>query len=866
MSLVATPPASFPRATYRLQFHKGFPFAAASDLGPYLHELGISHVYSSPILTARAGSLHGYDVVDHSRVNPELGGEEEFRKLALRLRQLAIGLILDIVPNHMAVGAENKLWMDVLKRGRESQYADWFDIDFDCNDPSLRGKVHAPFLGAPYAATLAAGGIRIIERGDGDGYAASVDGNLFPIRVEDEAQIRRDGPKSFEDPARLDGLLRRQNFALDWWRNAGDRINWRRFFDVTELAAIRMDNPDAFESAHAVAFRLFDEGLIDGLRADHIDGLADPAGYCAKVRARLDATRPAARDSGRSRPWFVVEKILMEGEGLPREWGTDGTTGYDFMEQVSALLHAPDCAPELAAHWSARSGRAGTFVHEERLARRQVLENAFGGQLEELALRMHRLASRRPDGDTVPVAAFRRALTDFLGYFHAYRTYANPAGSASSEAFDSALEFARRDPYANGPVLDALHGIFEGSDAFGSKDELGACIRLFNQLSAPLAAKAIEDTAFYRYGRLLSRNDVGSNAARMSLDIADFHELMKVRAREWPHAMLTTATHDHKRGEDVRARRAVISELPDAWIRASEEWREINKPFRPDMLDPADEYMLYQTLAGAWPLDLAVEQAAGWETFGERIKAWWIKALREAKLRTSWAQPNEAYEDGARIFLERILDGALSKRFLKSIFSFVQEIGIRGAVNSLSQTTLKYTLPGVPDLYQGAEFWDFSLVDPDNRRPVDFTERSRNLESSEPMETLVPRWRDGRVKQALIQALLNLRRRHPDLFETGDYEPISVHGLRAGNVVAFARRVAGKALYIVVAVRVADCLRTSNSLSPAGGWWKDTFLELDRDRGGEVIPVIGGTASAPGRPALSNLLASLPLAVWMVQG
>lgn len=855
-----------PRATYRLQFHKDFPFSSGRDLAPYLAELGISHVYASPILTARAGSMHGYDVVDYDAINPELGGEAAFEEMAAALRAQGIGIILDIVPNHMAVGgSDNRLWLDLLKHGRNSAYADWFDVDFETPDPQLAGKVHAPFLGEPYREVLASGALSLVIH-DG-GYAVSYGEHLFPIRPEDQAEIAAAGVDAFRDADRLDALLSRQNFVLDWWRNAGDRINWRRFFDITQLAAIRMDEPAAFAAKHAVCFRLYRDGLIDGLRIDHVDGLSDPADYCRELRRHLDTLQRQRPDGLRERrAWLVVEKILAPGEWIPSGWDVDGSTGYDFMDQVSALQHDPAASEPLSAHWAVLSGRPREFHGEEEMARHQILSHSFDGQRERLVDALVEAGAADRDAEGLTRAALRRAVTSLIAQMRAYRSYATGRddGMGAGEPVQAALRAALAQPLSDPPALHFVASVLDGDGDEARRPARITAIRRFNQLSAPLAAKAVEDTAFYRYGRMLSRNDVGFDAAVLGTHPDTFHGLMRERAERTPHAMLATATHDHKRGEDVRARLAVLSEMPEAWIEASARWRGLVAAIRPDGLEPADEHMFQQMLVGAWPLGLAADDSAGLDQLAVRLGDWWRKALREGKLRSSWAAPNEGYEEQALQFATDALNPAKAGEFLRAVGSFVSRIERPGALNGLVQLALRCTAPGLPDTYQGTEFWDFSLVDPDNRRPVDFAARKIALAQHLSLDLLAERWRDGRIKQALLRKLLRFRQSAPALFAQGSYEPLEIRGARAESALAFLRREDDAAMLVVVARCCAEGMGESAGLVPDAHWWGDTQVALPEGlRLAEAV--IGPEMQGQGELAMGAALPMVPVGVWALE-
>jgi malto-oligosyltrehalose synthase len=715
-----------PRATQRLQFHKDFTFSDAEALVPYFAELGISHLYTSPIATARKGSLHGYDVVDATTVNPELGGEDGLRRLVAALKRHDMGLILDIVPNHMAASPENGWWMDVLTHGRASRYARSFDIDWDKDD-----KVFLPWLTRPLAEAKAAGDI-------------------------DKLDLPKPGA-----------------YRLGWLRTANDRINWRRFFDINDLVCLRMEDEETFERVHALPFRLLAEGSIDGLRVDHVDGLADPAGYCRKLRRRIGSA------------YLVVEKILLAGETLPNDWQCDGTTGYDFMDQVSRLQHAPAAAAPLAETWAEISHRPAEFAPEEQAARREILARSFGAQFDAC---VEAFAQQTPT-EELSRPVLRRVLAELLVHFPVYRTYATAAErpTADETFLATALAGAKRTALAGDHwALDMVARWFR--DAALPAEPL----RRFQQLSAPIAAKSVEDTAFYRYGRLLSRNDVGFDPHRFGSAAAEFHAEMQARHADAPHAMLATATHDHKRGEDVRARLAVLTSVPEVWMHRQKNWvAQLS-----DILDPGDRAMLLQTIVGAWPLDLDLGDPPGRVAFAQRLIGWQEKALREAKLRSDWAQPNERYEKAARDLVLELV--SKDQPLLTEIFTFIQEIAEAGAVNGLAQAVLKLTAPGMPDLYQGTELWDFSLVDPDNRQPVDFTARRKALGTTS-LATALDAWRDGRIKQFVIHRLLTLRRAEPDLFSAGSYEPIDA----GAGILAFRRRHARHS--VTIAIPLTPC-------------------------------------------------------------
>jgi (1->4)-alpha-D-glucan 1-alpha-D-glucosylmutase len=803
-----------PTATYRVQFHAGFTFADAIPLAPYWAALGVSHLYASPIATARQGSTHGYDAIDPTTINPALGGEPGFRALVSALRAHGLGVVLDIVPNHVAVGgSDNAWWLDVLENGQASDFATYFDIDWAPADPDLTGKVLAPFLGVPYGQALAAGDLTLdVEAQIGRLSVLAHGVHRFPLRRQDYgdvlAAVGADRVGDVDplrladafDAAGLHALLERQHYRLAWWRTAGDAINWRRFFDITELAGLRIEDPEVFEAVHALPLRLYREGLIDGLRVDHVDGLANPPAYCRKLRQALRAADPTRT------AWLVVEKILGPDEPLAADWGVDGATGYEVMNEISALQHAPAGAEPLAKLWAGLSGRSGAFESEERLARREIVTRDFAGQLDAAAMAFHRLAASDRATRDLTLPALRRALIALIEAFHIYRTYAADTGRAPTAALASAKA---TEPGA-ADALDQI-GHWLAGRAQAPADLRAEAIRRFEQLSAPVAAKAVEDTAFYRYGRLLSRNDVGFDPARFSTPAKAFAERAIARGQAFPHSLLTTATHDHKRGEDVRARLAVLSEIPELWTERASAWLA-SVPL--DGVAPGDAHGLHQMIVGAWPLDLARDDQAGLDAFADRLAGWQRKALREAKLRTSWTSPDTPYEDACEAYLRRIL-----VELRDDLADFVERLAPAGVANSLVQTGLRLTLPGVPDLYQGAEFWDFSLVDPDNRRPVDYAARRAALGA----DASVLDWRAGAAKQALITGLLQARRARPDLF-TAPMRALDLVGARPNSALAFERVSASGRLLVLASLHGASASMALGAPRVSADLWGDTAL------------------------------------------
>ncbi|MBA4792670.1 MAG: malto-oligosyltrehalose synthase [Phenylobacterium sp.] len=851
-------------ATYRIQFHAGFTFADAAELAGYLEALGVTHLYASPIAEARSGSMHGYDVVDPSRISEALGGEQGFRDMAAALRARRIGVVLDIVPNHMAVGgADNAWWQDILENGPESPFARHFDIDWTPADPALQGKVLAPFLGRPYGEALSGGDLRL--KVDDRGLAVwAHDHHRFPLRPADVQALRGGDLSAYdartpEGQARLHELLERQHYRLAWWRTAGDEINWRRFFDITELAGLRIERDEVFEAVHALPLRLYAEGLIDGLRVDHVDGLADPGAYLRKLRARLDAL--AAERPNRDGPaYLVVEKILAPDEPLPPDWPCDGTSGYDFLNEVSALIHEPSGAEPLGQLWAAIAGRSPDFEDEERRARAEILQQGFAGQLATTARNLSRLARCDLATRDLTEESLRRALQALLAGFPAYRTYARgeAAGEADLEILRRAEAAAlRTTAMADRPallqILAWLRG--QGPGPLERRKEALQALQALQQLSAPVAAKSVEDTAFYRYGRLISRNDVGCDPARLGDGPEAFHAAMARRAAKWPRSMLATATHDHKRGEDVRARLAVLSERPHLWTLHVRNWLAD----LPDHVDPGDVYQGLQTLVGAWPPELDPQDDEGVAAFGERVGRWQVKALREAKLRTSWLAPDEAYETRCR---EETVGRLDDRAFREQLHGFVERIAPGGALNGLAQALLRCAAPGVPDTYQGCEFWDFSLVDPDNRRPVDYALRMAALASGAPAARLVEAWRTGAIKQHVIARTLSLRRLRPGLFSDAAYRPIGASGLRSGSVLAFERGGPEGPLLVACAIRAAAALEGASGPTLSSAWWNGTELAATASPTGRwVNRLTGEVLAGDGALAAQNLFATLPVAL-----
>jgi (1->4)-alpha-D-glucan 1-alpha-D-glucosylmutase len=935
-----------PRATYRVQLHKGFTFREARSIVPYLASLGISHMYTSPFLKARGGSTHGYDVVDHDALNPEIGTEADFEALAATLREHGMRLMLDLVPNHMGVlKADNAWWLDVLEHGQASRYAEYFDIDWAPADETLKGKVLVPILGDQYGSVLERGEIALRFAPEQGELSLWYYEHRLPVRpaeyprvllanlrrlpaasanmlrrvarrfaaVPMEPEMRRDATalgaaakaalaevcaarprvarhvaesasalngvpgdaRSFDT---LDKMLAGQAYRLAFWRVAADDINYRRFFDINDLAALRAEREDVFAATHRRVLQIVAQGKADCLRIDHPDGLADPAQYFSRLQAAAgEALRNASDERGRA-AYVVVEKILAAHERLPDAWPVHGDTGYRFMREVNALFVDPRAELRFGRLYAAFTGESADFDDVLHGAKTQTVVQALASELNRLATKLTRIVKRDRHTRDFSWNAIRRALVEVVAAFPVYRTYVTTTGRSDEDQryADWAIAVAKHHSTASDTsVLDfigkVLRGDYGGDDESTSNDVLGFVMR-FQQWSAPAMAKGLEDTSFYIFNRLVSLNEVGGDPRQFGSSVGAFHRACRQRVARWPHALLACSTHDNKRSEDVRARIDVLSEVPGAWRLALRRWRQSNRRHRSDIEgDEApsrnDEYLFYQTLVGAWPLGKMSERSL--EAFRARIKAYMQKAAREAKVRTSWMNVDEAYEAA----LERFVDGALASLarnpFLNEFVPFAQRIAFAGCVNSLAQTTLKVMSPGVPDTYQGTELWDFSLVDPDNRRPVDYAARESMLRKVQRRDArqLLESWQDGGVKMLVNARLLDLRRRRAAWFERAGYRPVRVTGRHKNSVCAFMRSAGGSHLLCVVP-RLWQPLVGGESAWPIGeARWADTALTLDIPVAqwrnvitGEVRhPLVERTGA---RLAVGAALATFPVAVF----
>jgi malto-oligosyltrehalose synthase len=783
-----------PRATARLQIHAGFTLDDARAALPYLARLGISHVYASPLLAARPGSGHGYDVIDPTRIDPERGGEAGFERFAEALRSHDLGLILDIVPNHMAASPGNPWWRDVLEHGRASPHAAVFDIDW--NAPAHPGRLLLPILGKRYGEALRAGDIKLRRDPETGRPVIAIPGHTLPVAPGTVEAIDESlGPDA------LHAILERQHYRLAHWRVSAAEINYRRFFDIDDLVAVRVEDPAVFDATHSRILAAVAAGQVQGLRIDHIDGLADPAGYLARLRQAVDAVRPG--------PFIIwVEKILAEGEDLPAGWPVEGTTGYEVANAIHALQVDPAAAGPIRAAYARFTGDQGSMADAIRRCRRAVIEGNLAAPFEALVDAVDRLAYAGWDTRDLTRADLREALATVIEHLQAYRGYPGDGGTFS---LDAAIARARET--VPGPALDAVAKLVSGRVP---GDDAALILQRFQQLTGAVAAKAVEDTAFYRHLPLASLNEVGGAPERFGIDPDDFHAIFARRRQLSPDALSSLSTHDHKRGADVRARLAALTELAPEWQSGLVAWSALLASQRGGSDDrpvPSrrHEHLFYQTVLGTWP-------AGGPDSgYADRIVAYLLKAAREGKDETSWTDPDQAYEAG----LERFIRAALDPfgPFPAAVAPFAERLARIGAINGLAQLAMQMTLPGVPDLYQGTEEWDLSLVDPDNRRPVEWDRLARQLDAvaeADP-EELAAAWPDARIKHWLAARLLRLRREDPELFARGDYAPVPAQGPAAAHVVAWRRSLDGRHLVVAVPRLVAGKLNGALGLSGFDG-------------------------------------------------
>ena len=838
-------PKRVPVATYRLQLHKGFRFADAIALVPYLAQLGVSHVYASPFLEARPGSMHGYDVVDHNRINPEIGTEAELDKLIETLRRHGMGLIIDIVPNHMGVlQGDNPWWQDVLEKGRASAYAKFFDIDWLRG----RGRLLLPVLGKHYGEALDDGELKLDRK---RGRIAYYD-QSFPLSIKSRKNL-----KAVKDTLALHRLLEKQHYRLAFWRVASDEINYRRFFEITDLAALRAEDKAVFEATHALIRKLAQRPEVDGLRIDHPDGLSDPVQYLERLQTLSD------------RPWVVVEKILADYETLPEDWKAHGTTGYRYVNLLTGLFIDTAAASRFDRIYQRFTGERQSFDELSYASRMLIMNTTLAAELNGLAQRLARIASGNRRTRDHTESGLRKALAEIAARFPVYRSYVTSRGVSDTDRryIDWAVKAARRtSAIADPSVFEFVKSVLtlEAAPKSGARRrQMVEFAMRFQQLTAPVVAKGVEDTAFYRYHRLIALNEVGNDPRNFGFSLKAFHAASEDRAKHWPYTMIGTSTHDTKRSEDVRARLGVLSEMSSAWLLLLRRWHTANRSRRTEangesLPSRADEYHYYQALIGIWPP--SAPSQADLAALKERLKAYMLKAVREAKVRTSWINPDTDYEAALERFVVQSLENTV---FLKEVNDAVPRLAHLGMLVGLSQAVLKVASPGVPDYYQGTELFDFSLVDPDNRRPVDYALRKRFLDEDPGDPTpLLKTLSDGRAKLHIIRKGLAVRRARPMLFQGARYVPLYADGGREENIAAFALRRNGSAV-IAVAPRLFAGLVREGDTSPLGeGVWGEASLGLPEELAGDYENALTAEKfSATGKIALARLLARFPVAL-----
>jgi (1->4)-alpha-D-glucan 1-alpha-D-glucosylmutase len=966
----ATEPASgpapqqgprIPCATYRVQLHGGFTFEAARGLVAYLDALGATDLYASPFLKARADSRHGYDIVDHNALNPEIGSMDDLRRLAAALRARGMGLILDFVPNHMGVGSRDNLWwMDVLENGPSSVYASFFDIDFRPIKRELENKVLLPVLGDHYGRVLEAGELRVAF--DAGAFTLHYYDNVFPLGprsyplilepllpslvealgeeheavlellsiltglshlpprvetrrakaierrrekeilkrrlatlVDESREVRaalaarverfngtKGDPRSFD---LLDSLLEEQAYRLSFWRVAAEEINYRRFFDVNELAAIRMENPAVFAAAHKLVFELVRDGVVTGLRIDHPDGLWDPVSYFERLQAehRRTLEGPNAKPAdvlpsqAAASLYVVVEKILARGEELPGDWAVHGTSGYEFAALLTGLFVDGSSERAMSEIYGKFIGERVDFDALIYQKKKLIVQTSLAGELNVLAHALARLSQRDRHLRDFTLGALRSALREVIACFPVYRTYIRESTTAVEPRDRAAIGLAvrlaqRKNPTTDKSVFDLLRAVFLQEVPGTVPDEDRALWREFvmrvQQLTAPVMAKGLEDTAFYVYNRLVSLNEVGGEPERFGVPVDEFHEENQARARSFPYSMLATSTHDTKRSEDVRARINVLSELTRDWELALERFTRSTRGHRTSVdevpaPDPNEEYLFYQTVLGTWQPEFAAGKANA--EYVERIVAYMRKATKEAKVNTSWINAHTGYDAAIEAYVRAVL--AEGSAFLEAMRPLAARIAFFARFGSLSQALLKLASPGVPDLYQGNEVWDHSLVDPDNRRAVDWDRRKALLAdvagrrpSPAFARELVSSAEDGRIKMFVTHVALDARRRLRDAFDSGGaYVPLAASGARREHVVAFARRGLREDVAVIVP-RLAAKLTGGSETPPVGQVWDDTQVALEAGRylnafTGETLISPGGSAS------MRDVLSDFPVAL-----
>ncbi|MGE5655461.1 MAG: malto-oligosyltrehalose synthase [Actinomycetota bacterium] len=927
-----------PTATYRIQFHAGFNFEAAKNIIHYLAELGITDLYASPIFKARKGSSHGYDVVDSNQLNPELGTAEEFEELVSKIQHYEMGWLQDIVPNHMAYDSENQSLMDVLEHGSDSEYFDYFDINWHHFYENIKERVLAPHLGNFYGDCLENGEIQL--QYDESGLTVNYYSLRLPIRIESYAKfisqnlghlarelgrhhpdfikllgilyLIKSAPAETKGKERydqiafvkgllwelytqnpavkefisqnldffngekgnsesfnpLDSLLSEQFYRLSFWKVGAEEINYRRFFTVNELISMRVEELKVFNKTHALIFQMVAEGKFTGLRIDHIDGLYDPTEYLKRLREKTGDV------------YITVEKILELTEDLPSYWPIQGTSGYDFLNYVNGIFCCSANESKFSdIYWRFARGNPN-YEQGFRDKKGLIIEKNLAGDVDNLAILLKTISGLSRHGNDFTRIGLARALSAILTIFPVYRTYINQEGLRESDRtyIKEAVAKAREVEPRLLKELDFIEKLLlleeEETLTTEQREQRRHFVMKFQQLTGPLMAKGIEDTLFYVYNRLLSLNEVGGNPGHFGISLTDFHEFNKNQQEVWLHKMNATATHDTKRGEDVRARINVLSEIAEEWDRQVQAWSELNREHRQTLKgrivpDPNDEYFFYQTLVGTLPFE-GIENT----DFIERMKHFVIKAVRESKVHTAWLRPDQDYEAAYMEFVDSVLQPSENNQFLREVMPFWKRVAAYGIFNSLSQTLLKATAPGVPDFYQGTEFWDLSHVDPDNRRPVDFERRVAVLQEVKEkaqadilklVDELISTREDARIKLFLTHRILEARKQYRQLFMEGSYQPLVAVGSFQEQVVAFARQYGEQAMLVVVP-RFLTSLIPPEAVPLGEKVWQDTQLELPQEMPSLWKDAITNqTVQVNGNLAIGEALKVFPVALLISQ-
>jgi len=848
-----------PIATYRVQLHKDFGFHKLTAVLPYLAELGVSHIYSSPIFKAKKGSSHGYDIVDPNSISDELGGERGFEEANKSAEKCGLRWIQDIVPNHAAYSLENQMILDLMRNGSASNFYNFYDVDWAYPSYWLKGKIMVPFLEEPYIDCLEQRKIQLV--GHGGEFAVKYQELEFPLlegscpalsNANTEAQIEKTLRAYNNNTQRLDALLSCQVYSLHHWKTALKQINYRRFFDIIDLIGVRNEDSTVFEATHQLIFRLLQEGKIAGVRVDHIDGLNQPEVYLEKLRnIQADA-------------YVVVEKILGEDEQLPNTWPVQGTTGYDFLNQLNSIFVekiAEENFIKLYQRFTKRRESFGEILYDSR---KKIIQMSFASDINNLARLLELFLHKKPYSAGCTNIRFREALTEVFACFPVYRTYIaeGNCGTTVSHYFQEALREAKQRNSKIHKEINAMEQML--TETLFSSEALKVVMRI-QQFTGAVMAKGFEDTALYLYCQLLSLNEVGGNPATFGKSKKNFHTFNKTRQRNWPLSLNTTTTHDTKRAEDARARLNTLSEIPDEFAVELEKWKKINK-YKKTLInhrlspDRNEEYFIYQTLLGAFPFDIELEP-----DFSNRIKSYLIKALREAKCHSSWLSPKNRYEDAVTDFVTALLNLKQGADFLQLFLPFQKKIAYFGALNSLAQVLLKLTSPGIPDFYQGTELWDLSLVDPDNRRPVNYAKRQQILKQAIQTRAsnaaeLLEHFSDGEVKLYVTHKLLRARKNNMSLFNEGIYVPLEVKGVHAHHVIAFYRK-KGNQYSLSVASRFLTNLLKPFS-SPQNIMWKNTYLHLPPYAPKKwVDSLTEKVIHTDGNLAVSEILSDFPIAL-----